>query len=202
MFKPKEIVEPKDTDAATAFMTALQMQFHVKKKEDEQGWLDSMVSELKWYSADVLELAAKNMIRRRRNEYFPVLSECLAACADAKQWLDAANPKMKFGGGQSASPASSDRTQLADQLVMGEMGHGAAKDGWILSLHDFIREQGRMPTPQESTRLKSEAKGFDRALDSCRDGGHPMAGSLRELGVSMVARRQTLTEMVLDGVVR
>ena len=202
MFKPKEIIEPKDTDAAVAFMAALQMQFHVKKKEDEQGWLDAMVSELKWYSADVLEMAAKNMIRRRRNEYFPVMSECLAACDDAKQWIDAANPKLKFGGGQAASPASSDRNDLADQLVMGEMGRGAAHEGWILRLHDFIREKGHMPTPQEVARLKSEAKGFDQALDHCRGGGFPLAGSLRELGLSMLAKRQEKAAMVLDGVVR
>ena len=202
MFEAKKIEEPKDTSAAAEFMVSLQRQFHVKKKEDEKAWFDDMVKELKWYPAEVLQQAAKNIIRRRRNEYFPVLSECLAACEDAKQWLDAASPKMRFGGIHDASPGSSDRQRLADELVMGELGRQASNEGWILGLWCFVRDRGKMPKPYQITRLKNRARGFDMALEDCRRGGWSHAAPLKELGLSMLSKRQALADMVLHGVTK
>lgn len=191
--------------AALEFMTSLQSQFRVKRHESEDHeakWIAMNIAELKGYSPEVLQQAAKNLIRKRRNEYFPVLSECLAACEDAKHWIDAAQPKMKFGGAAKSHPSSADRQRLADELVMGEMGRQAASEGWILTLHDFVRDNGRLPDQRQAPKLKATAKGFDEALNQCRVGGFMLSAQLRDLGTSMLARRQALTDMVLHGVVR
>lgn len=192
--------------AALEFLTTLQTQFRVKRHESEEHeakWVSMMVDELEGYSPQILEQAAKNLIRKRRNEYFPVLSECLAACEEAKRWIDAATPKLQLGKpGERASPFSEDRMQLADDLVMGEMGRQAAREGWILALHDSVMKTGRLPDSRHIPQLKAQVHGFQEALDKCRAGNFPLAGVLVELGISMLQRREQLTDMVLHGVAR
>jgi hypothetical protein len=143
-----------------------------------------MTAELEGFSDEVLEQAAKDIIRRRRNEYFPVLSDCLAACTDAKHWIEQASPRLKLKTAETADPKSIDRQNLADQLVMGEMGRQAAHEGWILAL------------------WKAESKGFDHALDQCRAGGWQQAIPLAALGTSILGKRQKLVDMVLHGVTK
>lgn len=210
-------------DHALSFLTTLQTQFRVKRHESDEHeakWVEMMVAELKGYSAEVLEQAAKNMIRKRRNEFFPVLSECLAACDDAKHWIDQANPRFKLQAAK-ASPGTNERRRLADELIMGEMGRQAAREGWIVGLHDFIRDNQRLPDAGQVRKLKSAADGIPHDLDTCLAGmsrapekldgrggsfrqidGRDLSAALRDLGISMLARREKLTDMVLHGVVR
>lgn len=190
---------------AVQFMTTLQTNFRQKRHESEQHeerWVALMVAELKGFSDEVLEQAAKDMLRRRRGEYFPILSECLAACTDAKHWIEQASPKLKFKTAETADPKSIDRQNLADQLVMGEMGRQAAHEGWILALWNFIRDNGRLPEQRQIGKLKAESKGFDHALDQCRAGGWQQAIPLAALGTSILGKRQKLVDMVLHGVTK
>jgi hypothetical protein len=83
------------------------------------------------------------------------------------------------------------------------MGKEAAKEGWILALHDFARDNGRLPVGGEISKTKAVRKGFDDAYyDVISGNGGFCAPALKALGDKMIARRQELTERVLHGVVR
>jgi hypothetical protein len=191
--------------AAMKFLETLQINFRAGKHESpehEAKWLKLMVAELKQYTPDVLEQASKDLVRKRADKYFPILSVCLSACEDAKHWIDMGNPRFKLGGRQNASPMSPERERLADDLIMGEMGRQAAHEGWILGLHRFISRRGKMPKPYQIARLKASSVGFIEDFDKARRGGWPQASALVGLGTTMLAKRQSLTEMVLHGVVK
>ena len=190
---------------ALQFLTTLRTNFRVKRHESdahEERWVAMMIAELKGFSDEVLEQAAKDLSRRRKNEYFPILSECINACQDAKHWIEMASPKLKFKAAQDAEPGSDDRQRLADQLIMGEMGRQAANEGWVLTLWCYVRDNGRLPEQRQISKLRAEAKGFDHALDQCRAGGWQQAMPLAALGSSILAKRQELTERVLHGVTK
>ena len=192
--------------AALNFLTTLQANFVTSNRRDEdteEKWIAMMIAELKHFSPEVLDHAALSLMRNRKDKYFPMLSVCLDACRESRKFIESRNPKLNIDAHSSLKSAySEDRTKLANELVMGEMGRRAATEGWVLSLHDFIHTKIRLPLPHEVPKLKASAKGFDEALDQCRGGGFDHAKSLTDLGLSMLTRRQQLTDMVLHGVVQ
>jgi hypothetical protein len=209
---------------AVQFMTTLQTNFRQKRHESEQHeerWVALMVAELKGFSDEVLEQAAKDMLRRRRGEYFPILSECLAACQDAKHWIDQAKPRLRLNAAQDAAPSSTEREKLANELIMGEMGREAANSNWVLSLWNFIRDNGRLPAPHEVATVKREALGIEIGLEMAREMANApkrkAAGRVEGLqqldeakagaawqivGFNMLAKRERLVDMVLHGVMK
>jgi hypothetical protein len=100
---------------------------------------------------------------------------------------------------QKDSPFSGWRIKLADDLIMCPMGKEAAKEGWILALHDFARENGRLPTGSEISRVKAVPKGFDDAYAlAARGEAGPLGFDLiKHIGNPMIARRKALAARVL-----
>lgn len=187
------------------FISKLVMHYPVRfeSEERETEWIGSMAAAFKSYNSDVLQRAAQKIIDTRTDRRFPLVAEIHKVCTSIiyddglKQQSLSVNPSP-----EKASVYSESREKWADTLVMGEMGRQAAKEGWILTLHDYARQHGRLPEPAGIGKLKAQARGFDDALEQCRAGGFQMAVHLRELGTSMLARRQALADMVLHGVVR
>lgn len=174
--------------------------FDSEAAEDE--WLDSMARNLRGYSADVLKRAAQKIIDTRTDRRFPLPSECKKVCNEFAQQDAAEKPGMIAD--QKLPPAFSDwRVKLADDLIMCPMGREAAKDGWILALHDFARENGRLPAGGEISKVKAVRKGFDAAYYGVINGnGGFCSAALKKLGDHMIARRKALADRVLHGVVQ
>jgi hypothetical protein len=127
------------------------------------------------------------------------VSECVSACVEARKWLDAKVGAEALPIQQQKPKSYDEKTQLANDLVMGPEGRQAAKEGWIGILHDFARNHGRLPPASEFGTMKREAKGFDDAYAKCVRGGWGQAKQLELLGAKMLKRRQELTDMVLKG---
>jgi hypothetical protein len=193
------------SQAVASFVTKLITHFPVKHESQfaEQEWIGSMVRNLRTYGAPVLDRAAQKIIDTRTDRRFPLPSECKKTCDEIaardhqEQQAGRLTPDAKL-----PPPFSEWRVKLADDLVTCPMGREAAKDGWILALHDFARENGRLPAGGEITKVKAVPKGFDDAYADNMRRHDPMAKALRVLGDKMVARRKALADMVLHGVVR
>ena len=71
-------------------------------------------------------------------------------------------------------------------------GRRAADGGWVLSLHDFCRKQGRLPIGPEIPRLKASARGFDDAYRDAYLIKGLLGVSVLALGRQMLARREAL----------
>lgn len=184
----------------TKFITELAV--HFGKRHDsahaEEAWLRSMVGALKGYSAGTLKSAAAEIIATRTERTFPLPAECTKIC-------DGVARREKLASGQanavyeSKNAAYSDgRVSFADQLISGQLGKQAAKEGWVLSLHDFCRKHQRLPAGNEVGACKASAKGFDDAYALCvRGDAGPMNAALLKLGDSMLVRRRELADKVL-----
>lgn len=174
----------------------------------KRSWSEDMVRELGGFSAEVLERAVRQIVATRRDLKTPLVSECIAACLDAKRWIEAEKRKGELPIGASFIPGAShqdwtaERLRLADDLIMGPEGRQAAREGWVVGLWDYARKHSRLPPASEFGTLRREAKEFDEAYAECVKGGWPHAQGMERLGAAMLKRREEKTQMVLHGVVR
>jgi len=193
------------TSAVSKFLTELSLHFgkRFESEEAEDQWLDSMERNLRVYTPSVLDRACKRIVDTRKDRYFPLPAECRAACEEIVKVEKAENtnrldePKHKFAGHADW------QYRLADDLIMCGLGRRAAEEGWILSLHDFCRNNGRLPKEQwEIRKCVDGAKGFDEAYEGLlreKAAGRSTAlqNELIALGDAMLARREKLSARVL-----
>jgi hypothetical protein len=191
------------SQAISQFITDLAVHFGRKHDtpEAEDVWLKSMFACMRGYNTDTLKRAAQRIINQRTERSFPLPAECKKVCDDIAS-QEATEKGMRLPVDKAPPPFSDARVRLADDLVMTAMGKEAARDGWILALHDFARDNARLPSAGEVTAIKAVPKGFDVAYADNLRRHDPMAKALKVLGDKMIARRKELTEMVLHGVVR
>jgi hypothetical protein len=203
--------------AAGKFITTVMVFFPAKFESDthEEAWTDSMIRNLQGYSPDVLRRAAQKIIDTRDDKYarrFPLPAECKQVCDDIIKWDHLQNGPKLLPDTKPREGEYDFKARLADELIIGPMGRQAAKEGWILSLHDFIRDFGRLPkgteidgrtTPTMKNRLscKQAAEEFNAMYDEVLRGrGGACAKALEGLGDKMVAKREKLRRTVLgDG---
>jgi len=185
------------------FLDDLKANFRLKRFDDDEAekrWVQSMIIELRGFSPEVLEQASANIRRTRKNEYFPMLSECLAACAEAKRFLDGKQPKLNLDGSPKKRVTFE---QLANDMLKTQMAKRAAQEGWILGFYRYIERNGRMPEEAIVPRLRQEARDFDRELDDCRAGRGGFFGrDLARYGETILAFRNHLIDRVLHGVTK
>lgn len=157
------------------------------------------------YGADVLQRAANRIASTRKIRKFPLLAECLEACRDAQDEV-AAQVQRENGAARRASksvdPWSPQRVELADKLMRSDAGLQAADEGWIIFLHDFCREQGRLPNKFEAEDIRAKglrlnAESAEREKQFREAGGNPKllqavtkAFTTRKIRLSALAREQ------------
>jgi len=116
------------------------------KKNALSRWLKDMVRNLGGFNSGVLEKACEIIIATRKYRSFPSLYECKEACIDAQEWLDNQRLAIEEKKQPKVPPQwAPTRFDMADQLIQSPLGRRAAKEGWILSLHDFCRNHLRLP---------------------------------------------------------
>lgn len=182
------------------FITDLAIHFGRKHDtpEAEKAWLQSMFSSMRGYNADVLRRAADKIIGTRTERSFPLPAECKRVCEEIQRFDETTKPRALIDHPHKNDAMSEWRWRLADDLIMCPMGREAAKDGWIGALHDFARENGRLPTGSEISKCKADAKGFDEAFMKCARGEcGELSKSLTDLGQTMLKRREKLRARVL-----
>lgn len=198
------------SDKVLTFLRTIQSQFSKRHASpaDEKIWLDSMVRGLRDYDASVLDRAAQRIIMSKTDPGFPYLAECRKACEEIIK-LERAERTPKFDEAErdKVKYASADwQAKLADDLIMSVrfgLAKRAAQEGWVLSLHDFARENNRLPERDwEIRKCVDAARGFDQAYEELlRDKAHgrstPLQNSLIHLGDGMRQRREKYRQMVL-----
>ena len=168
----------------------------------ERAYAEDLQRELSGFTAEVLERARRDMVRKRTKTQTPTVAECIGYCEEAKRWAD-----MERNKGQLiADPAkerqhewSTERVKLAYELIRTPLGKQAAKEGWVLALWNFIRKQGRHPTNErEFNQLRADAKALDEGYAVAVRGDSGMRGialkALEKLGASMLEKRKELAD--------
>ena len=177
----------------------------------KQSWTDDMVEELGGFSEEVLMRALRELIRRRKVEKTPLVSECIAACEEAKRWIDAEKKSnsLPMGVGPITDEMQwNERKRLADTLVKCDLGRRAAREGWLGAMHAYAVKNGRLPRENEFGAVKQQAREFDQAYADVVRGEYVAAKTgevqkmnnlrpiLEKLGSNMLSNRQDLERMV------
>jgi hypothetical protein len=166
------------------------------KRIDEETlgeWLADWESALKQFDGWVIDAAATRIVHDRTSDKFPLPADvrrvCFQVAADDKQ----KQPRMD-------EPARVQNPyKLASELIQCSMGKRAAREGWVLTLRDFVVTNGRLPQSEtEIKRLIAIRDKFQQNLIDCIDGnGGMFGGPLAKLGGSMAKREFEIAQRVL-----
>lgn len=191
------------SDKVLKFLQVVGSQFAKRHASpaDEKIWVESMINGLRGYDASVLARAGQRIIMSKTDPGFPYLAECRKVCEEVIK-IERAERAPKFDEAAKAKELADShdwKTKLADGLIMCEIGRRAAREGWILSLHDFCRLNGRLPSEDWQIRKCIEAaRGFNQAYEDVLNGGGGVCSkTLERLGDAMLKRRESLRERVL-----
>jgi len=91
---------------------------------------------------------------------------------------------------------SEEAIRTADGLVHSELGREAAREGWVLGLHDFCRDHRRLPNRHEIPKIQAGSDFITRFAASA-DGLGYATMPLAKLANSMLAKREALAKRVL-----
>lgn len=164
---------------------------------DPAAYLAEVAKMLVKYSTEQLEAAGDLILKTHRTRTYPTPAFIVTACEDAAYQQA---PKLaRAETFEERFPAWSDTAiAAADKLVHCAMGQVAARDGWVLGLHDFCRNNGRLPEHHELGALKADAAFVTRSANGQEDLG-ACGPALRRLAKSMVAKRGEIARSVLGG---
>lgn len=199
------------TKAVTNFINKLVVYFGEPKFDVEEAsktwahreWLREMILNLADFPDDVLEQAASIIASTRKHRNFPLISECKAACYDARRKIAEAKPALPLDAAQKAQSFSAERQQLAKDLIQGEMGITAAKEGWIWSLYQHCLRHACLPTDNRKIQgMKDAARLMSKDVEGAARGEFgPFSKDIMDLGQSLLKKRDALRDYVLHGVV-
>jgi hypothetical protein len=146
--------------------------------EQEAEWLRSIIESLKSYDESVLDRACQWIIDHRglkaNEKWFPVPAEIRKVCNEIID-EDRRVPLLRQAAaeifdGKKAPPHSRARTALVLDLLKGEMGREAARDGWIGSLVDYVRHAKELPDGSMIRTIKARAVEFQEIRQRCHHG--------------------------------
>jgi hypothetical protein len=223
--------------ALTDFIDRIIQRFPPSFRWDDaqkNSWTEDMVRELGGFDADVLNRAAHKIIQTRglttEERKTPTVAECIRYCKDARGAIFAeSNAGTMAFATKTPEPYLMDwrEDDFANDIALNRKNPlciQAAKEGWIGTLHTFVRKHRRMPSAtdkiayRKSSKVpeqmvaelewcKREAKDFDEAYAlAVRGNGSSdlrALGAMRDLvsnvGDAMLKRRNELADIVLKG---
>lgn len=152
---------------------------------------------LSQYSETELEAAADKIVRVRKFRTWPTIGDCIEVLENQRSDSHERNAPQS-----RTEPTYPEWTRearaVADKLVNCEMGRKAAREGWILSLHDYCRKNRKLPGPYETGALIESA----RFVDQCAAGAIDMGlchQALARYAQEFLAKRERLAVRVLGG---
>lgn len=195
-------------------------------EEQEATWTGYVVPEIEGMADEVIEAGTKHMLRRRkRKDGMPSVAECVEYCEEADRWIKQKQGKENLQIEEQPAVGhlewTADRQKLASDLILCALGKQAAKEGWIKSLWNFARKNGRLPQPNEIEGCKREHKEFHETyaklvVDAAKlspkkssdstwihigdASGSVLARAWLTMGDEMIKRQKELADYVLKNV--
>jgi hypothetical protein len=171
---------------------------HFPKRLDDtdsgEAWVASWVRAFKNYQPWVLEAATVRIIEGRSERSHPIISDVKKVCHEIIREDAESKPELR-----AAPPGPGDVYKLANELIQCEIGKRAAREGWVLTLRDFVVKHHRLPEGRiEIDRLLATRDKFLVNLNDCIQGLGGMFGhDLEKLGKSMARREYEIAQRVL-----
>jgi hypothetical protein len=170
------------------------------------AFMDAYLDNLEKFSSEVLAAAVSTILASRKIRKFPLPAECIEACQEVENRLELKKTagKLRQGSASKRIPLdgkewSKERIEMANRMMRSEVGRLAAQEGWIVALHDFCREQKRLPTKFEALDIR-EAALARRAQN--REMAAAMTNPpkfLKAIEKAMESKRKRLSEIARQG---
>lgn len=200
-------------EGVARFISVVALHFpRPKFNEDEvmeAAWVASMNRTLGGFSDEVLADAAERIVSSRHpkkdGRFFPTPAECSSACVEASKLIAASETPLLAK--PKGDDWSDDRLALAFDLVRGEMGKRAAREGWAARLYNFCRINMRLPNAQEAFKCQEEARSLEVAIRSYEakleaattTEDVAFLASIVQMAGTITAERQKLEQRILRG---
>jgi hypothetical protein len=180
-------------------LTRLTVVYGLPDVPDEKAWLAEAARLLAGYSKPEMDSAVDHMLKTRRYRSWPSIAECVMACQEARERIS----EPKWQPVPERFPEWSEtRIKQADAMIQCALGRTAADEGWVLGLHDFCRNKGRLPLFNEIPAVKASSREFDEHYAMCvRGEGGVFGDGLKQLGDSMLVRRNRLAALAWGEIV-
>lgn len=171
----------------------------------QKQWMRYAYDDFGFYSAEELARAFKILRSTSRYKSMPANAEIIDACRQAARELQIERPILKV---HKESPAERNVKAKEDIAIMlmrnSPMGAESCKEGWCGELFAYVRDNGHLPRNSSEIQLLVEgAEGTVNRIEGLKTGRIDVPGLLREklinLGHSMLARREAITEAVTQG---
>jgi hypothetical protein len=183
------------SEKVNKFLTVVGSMWGKRHESEESGleWFKSWIFALDQYDAWVLDAAARRIVDERKDEYFPKPYEVHQVCR-----IILAEDRQKKPTLSQTKDHNSNPYKLAHELIQCALGRRAAREGWALTLRDFIAKEGRLPADGEIKKLITIRDKFQEDLIACIDGNGGLFGApLAKLGRSMAKREYEIAQKVL-----
>jgi hypothetical protein len=172
--------------------------FGEPKTPNPVGFIAEYEHALSGYSAGLLRRAVDSVIAEHRFSTWPTIGKVKGA-ADSLAISDVDHQRGPSTPERREDPMwGAEAFAMADQMIRCSMGYQAAKEGWCLGLHEFLRRHGRLPHLHEAERIQANA----RFVDACVRGDEELgqfAKSVREFSLQIARRRDELAKAILTG---
>jgi hypothetical protein len=171
---------------------------HFPKRLDdpdgEEAWVASWIRAFKSYQPWILEAATIRIIEGRSERSHPIIADVKKVCHEILREDAESKPELRV-----APPGPGDVFKLANDLIRGDLGKRAAREGWALTLRDFIVKHQRLPDGRlEIERIIGIRDKFLMNLIDCIEGRGGFFGhDLIKLGKSMARREYEIAQRVL-----
>ena len=171
----------------------------------ESAWVASMTRTLSGFSDEVLAQAAQKILTtrhpKRDGAFFPKPAECSDICVEIQRWSKASETPLLAK--PNPNDWSDERLSMAFDLLKGEMGRRAAREGWVSALYHFCRKNVRLPNADEIGGCIASAKNVERIMAEIEQ-REPSAfnNAVLGLGRSVLQRGNELADRVLHGVLK
>lgn len=175
----------------TDVLKRLTVMYGPPKTDNAAAFFDEYKRAMHGASDEVLERAADTLLRTNQYKSWPTIAECLKAVGRAQRDLQAS--KQQPIGKHRGKP------QLDKHVVDGllrdnyEMTGRACAEGWVVGLHDFVRDHHRLPKPDERADLRNAAN----YVEACATGDNDLGAmhfSLVKLAQALMVRRGSFVE--------
>lgn len=194
----REVTPEQHARVSKYFINRLWNVFGEPKTNDLESFIDEYVRGLSRYNVDQLNEGADELFRTLKKEFrvshWPTIKECLDSCNTAARIIHARhNPPPKVTRDYAAEDNRTYNERRAAEMIRGPVAERACRDGWIVGLHDFVRDNQRLPHGTEEQDLMDDAAFVRECAAGNVDMG-AMHKGLRTLATAMLVRRAKLED--------
>jgi hypothetical protein len=183
--------------AVKKFIAVVELHFPRPKFDgDEQmeaAWVQTIKLAAKDYSDEVVGSAGERILLtrnpKRDGRFFPSPQECIEAFDKAAAYRQQqATPLLE----KPPELTYEEKTNLARDIMQAPLGLKAKKEGWGVSMFQFVVDHQRAPQGSEIDACKASARDFAAAKARLANGDHPLSGPWARYAENMVRKAREL----------